>query len=113
MKRRTTIIVTVALGAAAVGLYELKYEVAQLEAEAARLAGDLAKERQAIHVLTTDWAYLNRPDNLAKMVEEHLDLVPIDADRIVAARELPRRAKPTSELAEAAPAAGPTRDAQP
>ena len=110
MKRRSTIIVTVALGAAALGLYELKYEVAALEAAAARLAGDLAKERQAIHVLSTDWTFLNRPENLEVLVEKHLDLVPLDADRIVAAQDLPRRAMPASELAQAEPNAGSTSD---
>ncbi len=112
MRRRSTIIVTVALGIAAAGLYELKYKVAQLEADAVELAGELAKERQAIHVLATDWAYLNRPDNLAKLAAEHLDLVPLDADRIVAAGELPRRATPAAEVAEAEPTATSVRDAQ-
>ncbi len=112
MKRRSIIIVTVALGVAAIGLYELKYKVAQLEADAARLAGELAKERQAIHVLSTDWAYLNRPEYLAELAEEHLDLVPLDADRIVAAQDLPRWAKPAAELAEAEQAAAPAGDAE-
>ena len=101
MRRRSAIIVTVALGAAAVGLYELKYKVAELETEATRLAGDLAKERQAIHVLSTDWAFLNRPENLAELAEEYLDLVPLDVDRFVAAHELPKRPKPPAELAQA------------
>jgi len=98
------IIVTFVLSVAALGLYELKYEVAQLETDAARLGSELVKERQAIHVLSTDWAFLNRPDNLAALVKKHLDLVPLDADRIVAASELPRRATPAAELAQAEPA---------
>jgi len=112
MRRRSTIIVTVALGAAALGLYELKYEVAALEADAARLAGELAKERQAIHVLSIDWTYLNRPENLEILVKKRLDLVPLDADRIVAAHDLPRRATPTSELAQAEPTAASAGDTQ-
>ena len=101
MKRRSMIVMTLALGAAAVGLYELKYKVAELETDAVRLAGELARERQAIHVLSTDWAFLNRPDHLARLVAENLDLVPLDADRIVAAHELPKRVKPAAELAQA------------
>ena len=101
MKRRTTFVVTVALGVAALGVYELKYRVAELESEAVRLAGELIKERQAVHVLSTDWTYLNRPENLALLAEEYLDLVPLDGDRIVAASELPKRVKPAAELAQA------------
>lgn len=112
MNRRMMILATITLGVAAVGVYELKYDVAQLEADAARLAGELAKERQALHVLATDWAYLNRPEYLAELAEEHLDLVPMDADRIVAAHDLPRRIPPTSELAEIDPAAGRASDGQ-
>lgn len=105
MRRRSAIVVTFALGAAAVGLYELKYKVAELETEATRLAGDLAKERQAIHVLSTDWAYLNRPENLEELAEKYLDLVPLEGDRIVAAHDLPKRMKPPAELAQAETAA--------
>ena len=100
MNRRLVILATIVIGIAAVGVYELKYEVARLEAEAQALAVELAKERQALHVLTIDWAYLNRPDNLAKLADEHLDLVPLDGDQIVAAQDLPRRVEPPAELAQ-------------
>ena len=101
MNRRTAMVATVALGAAAIGLYELKYDVAQLEADAARLVRELAREQQAVHVLSADWAHLNQPQRLARLVHEYLDLVPLDADRIVAADELPTRQMSAPELAEA------------
>ncbi len=113
MNRRLTIIASLVLGIAAIGVYELKYEVAELEADAVRLAAELAKERQALHVLATDWAYLNRPEYLSELVEEHLDLVPLDADRIVAVQDLPRRVTPTPELAQIDAAAGPAGDEKP
>ena len=77
------------LCAAALALYQLKYEVAELEAEHAVLTKELAAEREAVHVLEAEWAFLERPERLAKLASAHLDLVPLGADKIMRISDLP------------------------
>ncbi len=77
------------LCAAALALYQLKYEVAELEAEHAALTKELAAEREAVHVLEAEWAFLERPERLAKLASAHLDLVPLGADKIMRISDLP------------------------
>ena len=96
--RASVLLVVVALGVAATAMYQLKYEVAALEAERRATARQLAGERQAIHVLAAEWAYLNQPERLAELAARHLDLVPLEGTHIVTFADLPRR---DTELAEA------------
>ncbi len=103
MIRLSAAIALVLMGAAALTLYQLKYEVAALEAEHARLARELAAERDAIHVLKAEWAYLDRPQRLAELAASHLDLVPLGAEKMVTVDALPWA---TTTLAEADEAAG-------
>jgi hypothetical protein len=96
--RASALLVLLALGVAAAAMYQLKYEVAALEAERRAMARQLTSERQAIHVLAAEWAYLNQPERLAELAERHLDLVPLEAAHFVTFADLARR---DTELAEA------------
>ena len=98
MIRLSAVVATLLVGAAALALYQLKYQVAALEAEHARLTRELAAEREAIHVLDAEWAYLNQPDRLADLATRHLDLVPLGAERVTTLNDLPPHA---AELAAA------------
>lgn len=89
MISRASIVVILLLGAAASGLYQLKYDVAALEARAESLGRTLDMERQALHVLNAEWAYLNKPERLAELADRYLDLVPIGADQIVTVDAVP------------------------
>ena len=84
----------------AAGLYLLKYEVAALEDERARLLSALAGERQATHVLQSEWAYLNEPRRLAEAARRHLDLVPLDAQTMIALDDLRLRSADARDGAE-------------
>lgn len=92
MIRLSVVIATLLVGAAAFALYQLKYQVAGLEAEHARLARELAAEREALHVLDAEWAFLNQPHRLADLAARHLDLVPLGADHVTTLVDLPPRA---------------------
>ena len=101
MISRTSIVAILVLGSAATGLYQLKYDVAALEERAKALTALLDSERQALHVLNAEWAYLNKPERLAELAERHLDLVPLVADQIIPLEAIPRRAPPQRQIAEA------------
>lgn len=62
------------LVAAAYGLYLVKWEVRELKRQNVMLEADILAEERAIKVLQTEWAYLNRPERLRTLAEEHLQL---------------------------------------
>ncbi len=108
---RVRVAALTALAGAAAGLYQLKHPVAALEAEETRLAHALAAERQALHVLASEWAYLNEPERLAGIAARHLDVAPLDARAMIALDELPRG--PAAGLKDAGPEAGRPETAHP
>lgn len=101
MISRTSIVTILVLGSAATGLYQLKYDVAALKERAQTLTALLDSERQALHVLKAEWAYLNKPERLAALAERHLDLVPLAADQIIPLDAILRRAAEQRQIAEA------------
>jgi cell division protein FtsL len=68
--------------ASSMGLYLVKYSVQNIQRDVASLKTELAAEKESLHLLNAEWAYLNRPDRLQKLAERHLDLVPLDSRRI-------------------------------
>lgn len=99
MSRGAAIAAALVFAACGGGLYHLKHRVAVLEDEAERLARALAAERQAIHVLASEWAYLNAPARLTGIAERHLDVTPLDARSAIRLEALPRgeRGEPDRE----------------
>ena len=75
--------------------------LAALEDRSRSLVGSLDTERRAIHVLTAEWAYLNQPERLAKLVDRHLDLVPLGVDRIMSISAIPTRESTEHQIAAA------------
>lgn len=71
------------------GVYRLKYRVLALSGEVADLERQIAAERDSIHHLRAEWAFLNRPDRLSMRAKNLLRMAPIPADRIVTAEDLP------------------------
>jgi hypothetical protein len=55
----------------------------------ASLKVDLVHERESLHLLNAEWAYLNRPERLRTLADRHLDLAPMDSRQINAVRALP------------------------
>ena len=99
MSRGAAIAAALVFAACGGGLYHLKHRVAVLEDEAERLARALAAERQAIHVLASEWAYLNDPARLAGIAERHLDVAPLDARSAIRLDALPRGAAGAADAA--------------
>jgi hypothetical protein len=71
----------------------------KLEALAARTA----KESEALRVLEAEWAYLNQPGKLEKLVKQYLDLAPLKGKQFGKVEDFAERTK--EAIASALPAA--------
>jgi len=79
----------VCVAALAIGLYMVKYSVQDVQRKVATLKAELASEKESLHLLNAEWAYLNRPDRLRQLADKHLDLVPLDSRQIESVAVLP------------------------
>lgn len=60
--------------------YRVNYATQEAQARVASLRAQIAREREALGVLRAEWAYLNRPDRLERLVAAYagdLALVPL------------------------------------
>ena len=82
-------------GALATFGFYVSDDVAKLEKELQAVERAILEEQRAIHVMTAEWSYLNRPARIADLAKRHLNLTPIGARRMVALDDLPpRQAEP-------------------
>ncbi len=58
---------------AAFMLYRVKYEVQSLKAQISETTKEIAQERESLHVVAAEWAYLNRPERLKRLADKYLD----------------------------------------
>ena len=66
----------------AFGLYMVKFSVQNLQRDVNMAEQQLSAEKESLHLLNAEWAYLNRPERLRALAERHLELVPLDSRRI-------------------------------
>ncbi len=76
--------------------YHVNYNTKEALARVSSLRSEIAAEREALRVLSVEWAYLNAPDRLSRLVAQHnhhLRLVPLKpgAFGIMAAVPFPPR----------------------
>ena len=91
----------VCLAVLAIGVYLVKYSVQDVQTNVVTLRKDLATEKESLHLLNAEWAYLNRPDRLRQLADRHLDLVPLDSRQIGNMNVLPAAAVYTTTPAHA------------
>lgn len=80
--RITALVYMACFAALAMGLYLVKYSVQNIQREVDSTRAELAQEKESLHLLKAEWAYLNRPERLQRLASKHLDLVPLDSKRI-------------------------------
>ena len=102
MKRSITLITLCVLIVVSYGLYNLKYEVEDLQDHANGLRAQMEEDRRAIKVLEAEWAYLSRPDRLQKLAQKFLVLQPTVARQVGDVADL--RLKPMDEILAPQPA---------
>ncbi len=76
----------------ATGLYLVKYSVQNVQRDVVTLKHQLASEKESLHLLNAEWAYLNRPDRLRQLADRHLELVPLDTRQIDQMNAIPAAA---------------------
>lgn len=84
--------------------YSVTYATQARLDEIAKLNRKIAIEREAIRVLAADWAWLNAPDRLARLVAAHNDVLklePMEPERFAEVAEAPLK-QPDDGLAPVA-----------
>ncbi|QJE72269.1 hypothetical protein HHL28_03385 [Aerophototrophica crusticola] len=71
-------------------LYQTSYEVQEQEEQLARLNRQIVAEQEAIQVLKAEWAYLNDPTRIERLVAEHMILQPTKSTQIVGLDAIPQ-----------------------
>lgn len=64
-------------------LFQIKFKVQNLNRELIELKTELAHEKNAIHILKAEWAYLNNPHRLQRLAEKFLELEELKPNQII------------------------------
>ena len=80
----------IVVGAAcAIVLFQVKHEVTDLEDQLASVERQIKTDKQSIRILQAEWSYLNRPERLARLSSQYLDLKPLDPSQIITVENIP------------------------
>lgn len=98
------IIIMGALAFAALGLYLVKYWVQDVQQDVSTVELALNKEKESLHLLNAEWAYLNRPERLKALSEKYLNLTPLKSTQFISFNALPEaELNATQAIGEEAP----------
>ena len=111
MIRLSTLLWALLVGLSGYAMFQIKYEVVQLEDELARLDHRIDAGHEQIRVLDAEWSFLNQPTRLDQLAKRFLDLHPLGANQIGHLAQLPRLSPSPPAAAEAA--APPSAPSQP
>jgi hypothetical protein len=93
MRNKTALVffsLAVICGAA---LFHTSQKVTDGRSKLETIVARTAKENEALRVLEAEWAYLNQPGKLEKLVKQYLDLVPLKGKQFGKVNELAERAE--------------------
>lgn len=106
MIRPATAFSIIAVCAVGYGMFQVKYQVMQLEDQLAHIRHQIAASRDNIRVLNAEWSLLNQPARLDGLAKRFLNLTPVTNDKLARLDTLPERPSGApSETAPPAPAA--------
>ncbi|MFN7185674.1 MAG: hypothetical protein ACK5WQ_06620 [Alphaproteobacteria bacterium] len=103
--RMTMLVYMAVISIAAFGVYLVKYTVQDMQREVAALDKELQQERELLHLLKAEWAYLNRPERLERLASRHLQMVPLEATTLPAVRAIPASYPPEQQQKNTSPSA--------
>lgn len=70
-------------------LYAAKYEVQGVRAQIADTSQKLKEQKEALHVVAAEWAYLNRPERLQALANKYLSPSAVTVDQIAELEAIP------------------------
>ena len=76
MKRAITTTGFVLSITTAVVMFHIKYQVVDLEKQLSHVHQEIFLSEESIHLLRSEWAYLNTPSRLQELSAKHLQMVP-------------------------------------
>ena len=82
MKKSTILLATFLIGTSAYSLFYIKYQVRELTRNVIELNRQIAGDKETIHVLKAEWAYLSQPSRLKMLSEQYLHLKYIAANQV-------------------------------
>jgi hypothetical protein len=89
MNRFATLIWMIVVVVAAFLLYMVKYQVQNLHTQVVETERKLAEEKEALHVIAAEWAYLNRPERLRSLSAKYLSSTEVTVDQIAEIEAVP------------------------
>ncbi|MBO7484166.1 MAG: hypothetical protein J6T55_03500 [Alphaproteobacteria bacterium] len=91
MKQRTFNILCLMIATlSGVGMFLLKYHVAEQEKKLELLRRQIIDDKRELHLLQADWAVLTDPQHMRELIKE-TNLKPMQAKQIVSPKELENR----------------------
>lgn len=89
-------------------VYQLKYEVIQLEGQLNRLNRRIATDQEAIRILKAEWSFLNQPQQLEGQAKRFLDLEPMMGRQFTDVAGIPNKGEAPLMRKPPAPLPAPT-----
>lgn len=92
MTRHALLLLALCIVAIAGWAYSVNYKTMTKIDRVSEIRAEIAKERETLQVLRVEWAYLNRPERLHRLVRAHanaLGLVPMTPEVLLHAAVVP------------------------
>lgn len=105
MIRPATAFSIIAVCAVGYGMFQVKYQVMQLEDQLQHIRHQIAASRDNIRVLNAEWSLLNQPSRLDGLAKRFLSLTPVTNAKLGRLDTLPER--PSAAPSETDPAPPP------
>lgn len=71
------------------GVYNIERRVESLRSELKAINQQLIKDKERMHVLRAEWSYLNQPERIDTMAQEHLELNAMDISQVKIIEDIP------------------------
>lgn len=113
MKLNLTVISLVLVAAVSFGLYQLSYEVQELEKDLKALNKNISENKESVRILKAEWTYQNRPDVLQSLASKYLPLLLIAPYQVASVGEVPYPPIDPEQYSVPVPRHNPRRDYTP
>jgi len=89
MQKLSTLVWVFIIVVASFMLYKEKDQVLTLKKQVAETERQLEAEKEALHVVAAEWAYLNRPERLQQLAARYLASSDVTVDQVADIQAIP------------------------